>query len=79
MSGPEGLAGLPREMVRKPHEWRVEIVPVGEMGQYPTTLRVRLVDADTGRQIGAREVPWEWFRDCAHGQITISIAEGVYQ
>lgn len=61
---------------RRPREWGIELIPVGEG---PGRIRVTLIDRETGRRVGSREVPWAEFRDCAHVTTLVNIAEGVHE
>jgi len=74
---PGMTAGTPK---RRPRTWAVEIAPVGQTlaPAKPTSVRVTLIDQETGRRIGAKNCPWEWFRDCATGTVLVQIDEGVW-
>lgn len=54
-------------------KWRVELVGIGAS----TSVRVALVDAETGARLGSALVPFEWMRDVAHnGTVTVDIVPG---
>lgn len=70
-------AGAPPK--RRPRTWGIEICPVPMDGAYPpSTVRLTLIDQETGRRVGAKDCPWDWFRDCARGTVLVQIAEGVW-
>lgn len=63
---------------KEPREWGIELVP--NDGAPPSSVRVWLIDRETGQRIGSRSVPWEWFRGIATGEtITINVANGVHE
>jgi hypothetical protein len=80
------LTGLSGGRARKPRETGVEITPVGKQGtgfgathDFPQTVRVTLIDRETGKRVGSRVLPWSEFRDAAHNVVLINIAEGVHE
>jgi hypothetical protein len=80
MLGDESLAGLPAGRARKPREWGIELTAIGAAtGTMAAAIRVTLIDRETGKRVGSREVPWAEFRDTAHGLVLVNIAEGVHE
>lgn len=72
--------GIPPK--RAPREWGIELIPIGGSDPHsndPDAVRVRLIDRETGRHVGARTMPWSWFRDVARTSILVNIAEGVHE
>lgn len=77
---PPPLSGLEMHRAglgRKPREWGIEITPIG--GPPGQSVRITLIDRETGRRVGSRTVPWTEFRDCATGTFLTNIAEGVHE
>ena len=55
---------------RGPERWRVEITGLG--GDPADRVRVTLIDAETGKRVGANELPFAWLRDVAHGGVALA-------
>jgi hypothetical protein len=70
------LDGLPPNPKGR-ESWRVEITGMG--GDPSDRVQVTLVDAETGKRLGAQVVPFEWIRDVAHGSTAVvPIRRGVW-
>lgn len=66
------------EPKRAPREWGIELISV-EPGTPKHSVRVRLINRETGQHVGERTVPWSWFRDCGQTMISVNVAEGVWE
>ena len=61
-----------------PARWRIELTGVGQGGR-ASEVRVTLIDAETGKRIGAAMVPFEWVRDVAYNATcTAEISPGAW-
>lgn len=61
-----------------PAAFRIEVTGIGAAGR-STEVRLTVVDAATGRKLGAKTVPFDWFRDIGHvGTCVVEIDEGAW-
>jgi hypothetical protein len=61
-----------------PAAFRVELTGSGQGGR-ATDVRVTVIDAATGRRLGAVSVPFDWFRDIGYcGTVMAEIETGVW-
>lgn len=74
----QSLFGTSAERAQPRDRWRIEVAGIG--GTPSDEVRVTLVDADTGRRVGARQLPFSWLRDVAHGGLaTVAITPGEWK
>lgn len=80
ITGQEPLAGTPTPRKRSPREWGIELTPIGALPRDPApSVRVTLIDRETGKRVGSRVIPWTEFRDVRHSTVLANIAEGVHE
>jgi hypothetical protein len=76
----EPLAGMPTPRGRE--RYGIEIVGLGAAGNgapHVESVRVTLIDHETGKRVGACVMPFEWLRDVAQGGTCLAnIRPGVW-
>ncbi len=59
-----------------PVRWRIELAGGGTGGR-SEVVHVTVIDADTGKRIGRKALPFDWFRDIGHcGTVVVEIDAG---
>lgn len=57
--------------------WRIELTGLTLVEGAATEVRVKLIDAETGKTVAAQRVPFSWIRDVAFGSTaTQTLHEG---
>lgn len=74
----EDLFGTTTRGRPRRRSWRIEIQGSGEAGaDRSTTVRVALIDAETGKRVAAQSLPFAWLVDVARGGMAVvTLQEG---